>query len=90
MEKSKSPSASIGLPIRALMPREGTGYQFLCYGDSCSGVPKAPHEATFAEVNAVAARFRPPPEFVCFLGDEIAGLTADGGRLRRQWRYWVY
>jgi hypothetical protein len=64
------------------------GYQFLCYADSCSGVPTAPHEATFAAVNAIAARLWPPPELICFLGDEIIGLTADSEALRQQWRYW--
>jgi hypothetical protein len=26
---------------------------------------------------------------ICFLGDEIIGLTADSGVLRQQWRYWL-
>ena len=51
-------------------------------------MPGAPHEATFAAVNQIAARLRPRPEFVCFLGDEIIGLTADDDALRRQWRHW--
>jgi hypothetical protein len=88
VEKPKYPHTSIRQPIPALMPHDGMGYQFLCYGDSCSGVPGAPHEATFAAVNAVAARLWPPPEFVCFLGDEITGLTTDSEVLRQQWRYW--
>jgi hypothetical protein len=71
------------------MPRDGAGHQFLCYGDSCSGVAGAPHEATFAAVNGIAARIWPPPEFACFLGDELSGLTADSEVLRRQWRYWL-
>ena len=33
-------------------------------------------------------RLWPPPEFICFLGDEISGLTTDGEELQRQWRYW--
>jgi hypothetical protein len=74
--------------IPALLPR-GAGHQFVCYADSCSGVPGAPHEATFAAVNAVVRRLRPQPEFICFPGDEIAGLTADDDELRRQWRYWL-
>ncbi|HKG26981.1 MAG TPA: hypothetical protein VKB09_15125 [Thermomicrobiales bacterium] len=75
-------------PIPALLPR-GDGHQFVCYADSCSGVPGAPHEATFAAVNAVVRRLRPRPEFICFPGDEIIGLTADDDELRRQWRYWL-
>jgi hypothetical protein len=74
--------------IPALLPR-GAGHQFVCYADSCSGVAGAPHEATFAAVNAVVRRLRPHPEFICFPGDEIIGLTADDVELRRQWRYWL-
>ncbi|MGA7673020.1 MAG: metallophosphoesterase, partial [Nitrolancea sp.] len=75
-------------PITALRPR-GTGHQFVCYADSCSGVPGALHERTFAEVNRVVARLHPQPEFICFPGDEIQGLLADDDALREQWRYWI-
>lgn len=72
--------------------REGwpapAGHQFVVYGDCCSGIPGARHEATFASVNAVVARLAPQPEFVCFLGDEVRGLVADAAVLREQWRYW--
>jgi hypothetical protein len=70
------------------MPRDGSGHQFVCYADCCSGVPGAPHEVTFAAVNSVVARLQPQPEFVCFPGDEIIGLTADEETLHHQWRYW--
>jgi len=70
------------------VPRDGVGHQFVCYADCCSGVPGAPHEAAFAAVNGVVARIRPQPEFICFPGDEIRGLTADDEELRGQWRYW--
>ena len=76
-------------PLPALVPRDGTGHQFVVYADSCSGVPQAPHEATFAALNAVIARLTPPPEFVCFPRDGIIGLTADREVLREQWRYWL-
>ena len=76
-------------PIPALTPRDGAGHQFVCYADCCSGVPDAPHEATFAAVNGVVARLRPQPEFICFPGDEVRGLTADDEELRSQWRYWL-
>jgi hypothetical protein len=59
------------------------------YGDSCSGVPNALHEKTFAAVNAVVRRLRPQPEFILFPGDEIIGLTPDADALRAQWRYWL-
>lgn len=74
--------------LAALMPR-GPGHQFVFYGDACSGLPGLPHEKTFAAVNAVVRRLDPPPEFVLFLGDEIAGLMADAGALRAQWRHWL-
>lgn len=70
------------------MPR-GPGHRFVFYGDACSGLPGRPHEKTFAAVNAVVRRLDPPPEFVLFLGDEIAGLTADADELRAQWRHWL-
>ncbi len=74
-------------PIPALTPA-GSGHQFVCYADSCSGVPGAHHAETLAAVNAVLARLEPRPEFICFPGDEIIGLTADDAELRRQWQYW--
>jgi hypothetical protein len=75
--------------IPSLVPRNGPGHHFVCYADSCSGVPGAPHETTFAAVNSIVARLRPPPDFICFPGDEISGLTADPDELRRQWRHWL-
>jgi Calcineurin-like phosphoesterase len=75
-------------PIPALQPR-GDGHQFVCYADSCSGVPGARHATTFASVNAVVRRLQPQPEFIAFPGDEIIGLTADDDVLRRQWRFWL-
>ncbi len=75
-------------PIAALTPR-GPGHQFVLYGDSCSGVPGAPHQKTFAAVNAVVSRLSPSPEFIIFPGDEIVGLTADEDELRAQWRHWL-
>ena len=74
--------------IPSLLPR-GPGHRFVLYGDSCSGVPGALHEGTFAAVNAVLRRLDPPPEFILFPGDEIIGLTADPEALRAQWRHWL-
>jgi hypothetical protein len=74
--------------IEAIRPPGSRGHQFVVYGDSCSGVPGAIHEATTATVNDVVARLRPAPEFVCFLGDEIIGLTTDEEALRAQWEHW--
>jgi Calcineurin-like phosphoesterase len=74
--------------IEALTP-EGQGHQLVLYGDSCSGVPGAPHEASHARVNAVVARLAPPPEFIVYTGDEVIGLTADESELRAQWRHWL-
>jgi hypothetical protein len=51
-------------------------------------VPGALNETTFAAVNAVIRRLLPQPEFICFPGDEIRGLTVGPDVLRNQWRYW--
>ena len=75
-------------PIPSLLPR-GSGHRFVVYGDACSGIAGAVHERTFASVNAALRRLAPPPEFILFLGDEIAGLTADPAELRAQWRHWL-
>jgi len=75
--------------LPALVPR-GQGHQFVVYGDSCSGVAGALHEKTFASVNAVVQRLEPPPEFIAFLGDEVAGYAADRGELEAQWRHWLH
>ena len=77
-----------GRSIPAVLPR-GQGHQFVLYGDACSGVAGAPHERTFAGVNAAVRRLAPSPEFILFLGDEIAGYTADADVLRQQWRHWL-
>lgn len=73
-------------PIPSLKPRAG-GHHFVVYGDSCSGIAGAPHEATFRQVNAAMRALETPPEFIGFLGDEIMGLTTDAEQLRRQWRH---
>lgn len=75
-------------PISSLLPR-GHGHQFVVYGDACSGIPGALHESTFAAVNSVLRRLTPLPEFILFLGDEIAGLTPGPDALRTQWRHWL-
>ena len=75
-------------PLPSIQPR-GPGHHFVLYGDACSGIPGHPHEATFAAVNATIRRLEPPPEFILFLGDEIAGLTTDPDELRAQWRHWL-
>lgn len=74
--------------IASLTPR-GPGHQFVFYGDSCSGVPGAPHERTHARVNSIVARLRPEPEFIVYPGDEIIGLVSDEAALRAQWTYWL-
>ena len=68
-------------PIPALMPRAGTGFQFVAYGDCCIGPPEPgrDHEQHLAAVHAVMHRLQPRPDFVCFLGDMIWGLTREHG-----------
>ncbi len=75
-----------GNPIPVLKPRAG-GQQFVVYGDSCSGVADGMHEKNFSQVNAAIRALAAPPQFICFLGDEIMGLSADEAELRRQWQH---
>lgn len=75
-------------PIAAILP-DGDGHQFVMYGDSCSGVPGALHEVTFASVNAIVRRLAPQPGFILFPGDEIIGLSPHPETLRGQWRHWL-
>lgn len=75
-------------PIPALTPRGRQGHQFVCYADCCSGIPNTERETTFAALNSLISRLSPPPEFICFPGDEIRGLTADEAQLRGQWWHW--
>ena len=72
--------------IPILQPRK-SGHHFLVYGDSCSGIAGAPHERNFRQVNAAISALDAPPDFICFLGDEIMGLTTEADELRRQWRH---
>ena len=67
----------------------GDGRQFVFYGDSCSGVPGAPHEANFRRVNDIVQALDPPPEFIVFPGDEVIGLVTEESQLRAQWRHWL-
>lgn len=41
--------------IPILKPKSN-GHQFVIYGDSCSGVPDALHESTFAQINTMILR----------------------------------
>jgi hypothetical protein len=67
----------------------GPGHQFVVYGDACSGVPGAPHEANLKAVNSVIQRLEPQPEFMLFAGDEVVGYTQNPDELRAQWRHWL-
>ena len=69
------------------LPAAAGGQQFVIYGDSCSGLPGALHEQTFRQVNAVIRALARAPQFICFPGDEIMGLTSDAAALRRQWQH---
>ena len=74
------------MPI-PVMEAGADGHRFVVYGDSCSGIPGAVHEATFRQVNQVVRALAKQPQFICFPGDEIMGLSADADELRRQWSY---
>lgn len=75
--------------MQALLPANPPGHQFVVYADSCSGIAGKEHARNLQMINAVLQRLDPPPEFVCFPGDEIAGLTNDAAELHRQWDYWL-
>lgn len=72
--------------IPTLKPRQD-GHQFVVCGDSCSGIAGAKHETTFRQINAAISALDIAPDFICFLGDEIMGLTTEADELRRQWRH---
>lgn len=74
------------MQLPALLPR-GPGHQFVIYGDSCSGIPGGPFQATFTAINKVLQQLRPAPEFILFPGDHIQGVTPDEAALREQWQY---
>ncbi|MCL5996346.1 MAG: hypothetical protein M1546_09855 [Chloroflexi bacterium] len=74
---------------QVLMPRDSSGHQFIFYGDCCSGVPGSTGETNFAAVNRVLRQLTPPPEFICFIGDHIAGSQDSRAELQRQWRHWL-
>ncbi|MDE2856254.1 MAG: metallophosphoesterase [Chloroflexota bacterium] len=63
------------------------GHHFVIYSDSCSGLPGTVHEENFRRINALIAALDQAPQFICFPGDEIMGLTKDREKLRRQWAY---
>jgi hypothetical protein len=65
--------------LSALLTRSQSGHQFVVYGDCCIGPPEPgrDHEQHLAAVHAVLQRLDPKPEFVCFMGDMIWGLTSD-------------
>ncbi|MEM9106210.1 MAG: metallophosphoesterase [Pseudomonadota bacterium] len=77
-----------GKAIPSLCPVKD-GHQFVLYGDSCSGVPKAPAETTLSALNKVIGRLSRTPEFCIFAGDEIIGLTGDERSLLSQWQHWL-
>ena len=79
--------------LPSLLPRTEQGFQFVAYGDCCIGPPEPGrgHEEHLAAVHRVLHRLDPRPQFVCFLGDLIWGLTRehgpnhDGESLRHEW-----
>lgn len=74
--------------IPSLLPVKD-GHQFVVYGDSCSGIPNTPAEATLTALNAVIGRLSKKPELCIFAGDEVIGLTGNRKSLLAQWRYWL-
>lgn len=75
--------------IPALLPRDGTGRQFVYYADCCSGVAGASNEKNHIAVNQMVQRIKPRPEFIAFPGDAVVGYITDYQALRKQWDYWT-
>ena len=79
--------------LRSLLPRTEMGCHFVAYGDCCIGPPEPGrgHEEHLSAVHRVMHQLDPRPQFVCFLGDLIWGLTREHGpnhdadSLRREW-----
>ena len=67
--------------LPSLLPRSGNGFQFVAYGDCCIGPPEPGrgHEEHLAAIHRGIHRLEPKPEFVCFLGNLIWGLTKEHG-----------
>jgi len=63
--------------------------RFVLVGDCCSGIVGGPHERTFAAISKQIEALAPEPDFLCFLGDHIDGLTEDESTLREQWDHWL-
>lgn len=74
------------MAIPTLTARQG-GHQFVVYGDSCSGIAGTENARNLGQINAAIRALDNAPDFVCFLGDEIMGLSSDSAELRRQWRH---
>ena len=53
-----NPTPSQRLPVLQAQPG---GHQSVMYGDSCSGIPGAPHESRFRQVNDVLRALAPLP-----------------------------
>ena len=79
--------------LQTLLPRGEPGCHFVAYGDCCIGPPEPGrgHEEHLTAVHQVIHRLDPRPQFACFLGDLIWGLTRehgpnhDGQSLRQEW-----
>jgi len=75
--------------IQAILPRENIGHQFVVFADSCAGVPDQINSNNLADVCNSIKKIDPLPEFICFPGDEIEGLTNDERKLNQQWDHWL-
>jgi len=79
--------ASIAGRLSARPPAARARHQFVVYA-IVLGHCRAPHEdLCVGECRRAASRA--VAHFILFLGDEIAGLSADADELRAQWRHWL-
>ena len=63
-------------------------HQFIIYSDSCSGVAGTEYADNLRKINQHIVDICPAPDFICFSGDEIIGLTNNELKLQEQWDYW--
>jgi hypothetical protein len=63
--------------------------RILLLGDSCSGIPGTAEEVRFRRLVEAVLPHAGSADCLCYLGDHIAGYTADQNELARQWEHFL-
>ena len=69
--------------IKALVPRDESGHQFILYSDSTSGQKGLAHESNHRKVIDIIQKITPEPAFIAQPGDAVMH-----GEDESQWRHW--